>query len=120
MAEKTGGKYFLLPAPLLADTAEERNQWCHHRLYRVLQSLSSQADVAFVGIGEIGIGGPGHRDGFIKREEVIQLMDAGAVGETLGWAFNQSGEPIRTGIHERVTSMQRQRPSKKQWIGVAA
>jgi DNA-binding transcriptional regulator LsrR (DeoR family) len=120
MAEKTGGKYFLLPAPLLADTSEERSQWCHHRLYRVLQSLSSQADVAFVGIGEIGIGCPLHRDGFIKREEVVELMDAGAVGETLGWAFNQAGEPIRTGIHERVTSIQLRRPSKKPVIGFAA
>jgi DNA-binding transcriptional regulator LsrR (DeoR family) len=120
MAEKTGGAYFLLPAPLLADTSEERSQWCHHRLYRVLQSLSSQADVAFVGIGEIGVGCPLHRDGFIKREEVIELMDAGAVGETLGWAFDQSGEPVRTGIADRVTSIQLRRPSKKPVIGFAA
>jgi hypothetical protein len=79
MAEKTGGKYFLLPAPLLAHTSEERTQWCHHRLYRVLQSLSSQADVVFLGIGEIGIGCPLHRDGFIEEEEVAEIINAGAV-----------------------------------------
>ena len=30
-AEKIGAKCFLIPAPLLADSAEERKQWCHHR-----------------------------------------------------------------------------------------
>jgi DNA-binding transcriptional regulator LsrR (DeoR family) len=120
MAEKTGGKYFLLPAPLLADTPEERTQWCHHRLYRVLQSLSSQADVVFLGIGEIGTGCPLHRDGFIGREEITELIDAGAVGETLGWAFDQAGDPIRSGMHARVTSIHVRRPSKKPVIGFAA
>lgn len=47
-AEKTGGKCFLLPAPLLANSAQERDQWCHNRLYRVVESISSQADVSFV------------------------------------------------------------------------
>jgi len=120
MAEKTGGKYFLLPAPLLADTSEERSQWCHHRLYRVIQSLCSQADVVFLGIGEIGIGCPLHRDGFIKREEVVALTEAGAVGETSGWAFDQAGNPIRTSLNARVTSIQLRRPSKKPVIGFAA
>jgi DNA-binding transcriptional regulator LsrR (DeoR family) len=120
MAEKTGGKYFLLPAPLLADTSEERTQWCRHRLYRVLQSLSSQADVIFLGIGEIGIGCPLNRDGFIEQEEVAELIDAGAVGETLGWAFDQAGEPVLTGINDRVTSIHLRRPSKKPVIGFAA
>jgi DNA-binding transcriptional regulator LsrR (DeoR family) len=119
-AEKTSSKYFLLPSPFIADSAEERKQWCRHRLYRVVETLAAQADVAFVGIGEIGIGCPMHRDGFINEAVVNELMGAGAVGETLGWAFNRAGEPVYTSIHERVTSIQLRRPGKKPVIAFAA
>jgi DNA-binding transcriptional regulator LsrR (DeoR family) len=118
-AEKTSSKYFLLPSPFLADSAEERKQWCRHRLYRVVETLAGQADVSFVGIGEMSIGGPMHRDGFINEAVVNRLVEAGAVGEILGWAFNRAGEPVRTAIHERVTSIQMRRPPKKPVIAFA-
>jgi DNA-binding transcriptional regulator LsrR (DeoR family) len=119
-AEKTSSKYFLLPSPFLADSAEERKQWCRHRLYRVVETLAGQADVAFVGIGEMGIGCPMHRDGFINEAVVNELVEAGAAGETLGWTFNREGEPVHTSIHERVTSIQLRRPPKKPIIAFAA
>jgi DNA-binding transcriptional regulator LsrR (DeoR family) len=40
-AEKIGSKCFLIPAPLLADSPEERKQWCHHRLYKIVEELSN-------------------------------------------------------------------------------
>jgi DNA-binding transcriptional regulator LsrR (DeoR family) len=112
-AEKIGSKCFLLPAPLLADSAEERKQWCRHRLYKVVEELSSEADVAFVGIGDIREGCPLHRDGFITNEEVSELVSAGAVGDHLGWTYNEKGEPVRASVQERVTSIQLPRPSRK-------
>jgi DNA-binding transcriptional regulator LsrR (DeoR family) len=120
MAEKTGGQYFLLPAPLLADTPDERTLWCRHRLYRVLQSLALEADVVFLGIGEIGVGCPLHRDGFIKADEITELMKEGAIGETIGWVFDDAGNPIEGGMGARVTSIQLLRPSKRPVIGFAA
>jgi DNA-binding transcriptional regulator LsrR (DeoR family) len=118
-AEKIGSKCFLLPAPLLADSSEERKQWCRHRLYKVVEELSNEADVAFVGIGDMGIGCPMHRDGFITKEEVRELVKAGAVGDNLGWTFSQAGEPVPISIQERVTSIQLPRPSKKPVIAFA-
>jgi DNA-binding transcriptional regulator LsrR (DeoR family) len=112
-AEKTGGKSYLLPAPLLANSAEEREQWCQNRLYRVVESISSQADVSFVGIGEIGLGCPLQRDGFITKNEVIEANKAGVVGEIMAWAFNETGELVRSWLHDRVTSIRlRQSPEK--------
>jgi DNA-binding transcriptional regulator LsrR (DeoR family) len=89
-------------------------------LYRVVETLASQVDVAFVGIGEMGIGCPMHRDGFINEAVVNELIESGAIGETLGWAFDQTGKPVRTSIHERVTSIQLWRPPKKPVIAFAA
>jgi DNA-binding transcriptional regulator LsrR (DeoR family) len=88
-AEKTSSKFFLLPSPFLADSPEERRQWCRHRLYRAVETLAGQADVAFVGIGQMGIGCPMHREGFINEAVVNELVEVGAVGETLGWAFGR-------------------------------
>ena len=95
-AEKTSSKYFLLPSPFIADSAEERKQWCRHRLYRVVETLAGQADVAFVGIGEMGIGCPMHRDGFINDAVVKELLQAGRSRGDVGLGFR----PIRaTGAH---------------------
>jgi DNA-binding transcriptional regulator LsrR (DeoR family) len=118
-AEKLGSKCFLLPAPLLADSGDERKQWCRHRLYKVVEELSSKADVAFVGVGDIRDGCPLHRDGFITDEEVVDLMNAGAIGDHLGWTYDDRGELIHHSIHERVTSIQLPRPSRKPVIAFA-
>jgi len=118
-AEKIGSKCFLLPAPLLADSPEERKQWCRHRLYKVVEELANKADVAFVGIGDMRVGCPMHRDGFITKEEVRELVKVGAVGDNLGWTFGQTGQPVRLSIQERVTSIQLPRPSKKPVIAFA-
>ncbi len=118
-AEKIDAKCFLIPAPLLADSPEERKQWCHHRLYRIVEELSNQIDVAFVGIGDMGLGCPMHRDGFLTAEEVMELVKAGAVGDNLGWAFNEMGELVQSATQQRVTSIQLRRPPKKPVIAFA-
>jgi DNA-binding transcriptional regulator LsrR (DeoR family) len=120
VAEKTGSKYFLLPAPMFADSPEERRQWCHHRLYRVVESLSAQADVAFVGVGEIGPGCPIQRDGFVTKQEVVELQQCGAVGEMLGWAFDLSGQLVKASTHFRVTSVPLRSPPSRPVIAFAA
>src|SRR3984893_11661985 len=118
-AEKIGAKCFLIPAPLLADSAEERKQWCHHRLYRIVEELSNQIDVAFVGIGDMGLGCPMHRDGFLTADEVMELVKAGAGGVNCGWAFNETGKLVRASTQQRVTSIQLRRPPKKPVIAFA-
>ena len=112
-AEKIGAKCFLIPAPLLADSEEERKQWCNHRLYRIVEDLSNKVDVAFVGIGDIRPGCPLHRDGFLTGEEVEELAKAGAVGDYLGWAFDQDGARVRASTQQRVTSIKLNRQVKR-------
>ena len=118
-AEKIGAKCFLLPAPLLADSPQERAHWRRHHLYKVVEELAMQADAAFVGIGDMRIGGPMHRDGFITEAEMVELIEAGAVGDNLGWAFGRQGDPVRTASQQRVTSVQLPRPYEKPVIALA-
>lgn len=119
ISEKTGGKHFLLPAPLIADNEAERAQWCNHRLYRIVETLSGQADVAFVGIGDIGPKCPLHVDGFITAAEVDELMSRGAVAEMLGLPIDDEGKRVESPTGRRVTSLQLDAPPKRPTIGFA-
>jgi DNA-binding transcriptional regulator LsrR (DeoR family) len=119
ISEKTGGKYFLLPAPLIADSEAERAQWCNHRLYRIVESLSGEADVAFVGIGNIGPQCPLHEDGFITSDEVAELMQVGAVAELHGLPISADGLRIESPTERRVTSIRPVSPPKRPTIGFA-
>lgn len=117
ISEKTGGKHFLLPAPLIADSEAEREQWCNHRLYRIVEGLSARADVAFVGIGDIGPECPLHVDGFITAAEVQELTGRGAIAEMLGLPINAEGERVESPTGRRVTSVPLDAPPKRPTIG---
>jgi DNA-binding transcriptional regulator LsrR (DeoR family) len=120
MAEKTGSRYYLLPAPLLVSSKEERIRWCEHRLYRTVAGLAARANVTFIGIGQVGPNCPLQRDGFMSQREVERLLKAGAVGESSGWMWDRNGELIDLpGYHEKLTSIPPQRHSKNPVIAFA-
>jgi DNA-binding transcriptional regulator LsrR (DeoR family) len=119
MSERTGSKHFMLPAPLFADNEAERDQWCNHRLYRIVETLSSQADVAFVGVGTIGPRCPLHEDGFITTAEVEELTGLGAVGELLGSPIDAEGRRVESSTETRVTSIRLDSPPSRLTIGFA-
>jgi DNA-binding transcriptional regulator LsrR (DeoR family) len=108
MAEKTGSRYYLLPAPLLVASKEERSRWCENRLYRTVASTASRANVTFVGIGQVGPNCPLQRDGSMSPREVKSLVRAGAAGESSGWMWDVDGELIDLpNYHEKLTSITR-------------
>ncbi|BCL86300.1 sugar-binding transcriptional regulator [Ralstonia pseudosolanacearum] len=119
ISEKTGGKHFLLPAPLFADSDAERAQWCNHRLYRIVESLSAEADVAFVGIGNIAPQCPLFEDGFITAEELDELISLGAVAEMLGIPIDAHGQRVTASTSARVTSVPLHAPPERPTIAIA-
>ena len=119
ISEKTGGKHFLLPAPLIADSEAERAQWCNHRLYRIVESLSSEADVAFIGIGNIGEHCPLYEDGFLTADEVRELVAGGAVAEMLGLPIDAAGRSVDSPTGRRMTSVRLSSPPLRPTIGFA-
>jgi DNA-binding transcriptional regulator LsrR (DeoR family) len=119
ISEKTGGKHFLLPAPLFADSEAERAQWCNHRLYRIVEALSAKADVAFVGIGNIGPDCPLYQDGFISDAELIDMVKRGAVAEMLGLPIDAHGRRIDVPVGRRATSLRLDSPPKRPTIAFA-
>jgi DNA-binding transcriptional regulator LsrR (DeoR family) len=60
-----------------------------------------------------------HVDGFVSREELLEMMRLGAVGELTGWAFDAHGSIISGGTNDRLTSIPLQVPAEALTIGAA-
>ena len=73
-------------------------------MVRPTLELAARADVTFVGIGELGQDAPLCVDGFVTSEEMRELVEAGAVGEIVGWIFDAEGKLIEGKINDRAAS----------------
>jgi len=119
LAEKTSGKYFILPAPLFADNQEDREVWCNHRIYKLINEQTALADVTFIGIGPISFQCPLYTGGFITAEDVQRLMDAGAVAEINGHFIDNLGDRLPDMLDSRCTSIPLQRSPARQLTAFA-
>ncbi len=104
MADAVKARHFPMPLPVLVTSSEEREMLHSQQLVRSTLEISSQSDVTFVGIGELGIDGPLCVDGFLEKDEMMELMRNGAVGEICGWIFDGDGKLLDNPINERVAS----------------
>jgi DNA-binding transcriptional regulator LsrR (DeoR family) len=73
-------------------------------MIRETHALAAQANITFVGIGDLGLDAPLVMDGFISANELKQLQRAGAVGEIVGWAFDAQGKFMDGLTNDRVAS----------------
>lgn len=105
LADKTGGERFLLPAPVVAGTVEEKHALLGQRLFQAIAEVAKEAEAGFIGIGRIDRQATLFQDHFISEAELRELLDLEAVGELLGWPMNQAGELIDCSITRRVTSL---------------
>lgn len=119
MAEKMQGKYFFIPAPLYADTPQDKAMWVQHQVYQRVAQRALLADVAFVGIGEVMPGCPLNAEGFITDAQVNALNARGVAGEMLGHFFNQQGERVFGETDELLTSVLLESQTQRNIIGFA-
>jgi DNA-binding transcriptional regulator LsrR (DeoR family) len=104
IAEAVNTRSFPMPLPVFASSAEEREMLIGQPMIRETHALAAQADVTFVGIGDLGPEAPLFVDGFLSAGELKQLQKAGAVGEIVGWSFDAQGRLIEGLTNERVAS----------------
>lgn len=104
MADRIKARSFPMPVPVLASSPEERAMLLSQPMIQPTLELAAQANVTFVGIGDLGPQAPIFVDGFISKAELAALQKAGAVGEIVGWAFDQQGRLVDGRINDRVAS----------------
>lgn len=104
MADVVKAPHFPMTLPVIATSAEERNLLHSQAMIRSTLALAAKADIAFVGIGDLGANAPLYEDGFVTRAELAALQQAGAVGEIMGWTFDKEGRLIDGLTNARVAS----------------
>ena len=104
IANVVRARSFPLPLPVIAASPEERALLHQQATIRSTLNLAAQADVTFVGVGDLGPEAPLIVDGFITPEEQRALQKVGAVGEIVGWAFDKGGRLIDGLTNDRVSS----------------
>ena len=120
LAECTGAECFPIPTPVVASSIEERRLLQTQRSFTMVRDLARQAVAAFVGIGSIGWQSPMHRDHFVTDEEVMELIEHGAVGEIAGWAYNNAGRLIQCSVNDRNAALPLGELGTARMIGVSS
>lgn len=91
MADAVKARHFPMPLPVFVSSSEERKLLHQQAMIRSTLTLAAEADVTFVGIGELGPTAPLRLDGFLDEGEIADLEAAGAAGEICGWVFDGAG-----------------------------
>jgi DNA-binding transcriptional regulator LsrR (DeoR family) len=104
MSDTVNVRSFPMPLPVIATTPGEREMLHAQAMMRPTLDLAKKAEVTFVGIGELTDDAPLFVDGFITVAELKALQVAGAVGEIVGWSFDENGKLIAGLTNERVAS----------------
>jgi DNA-binding transcriptional regulator LsrR (DeoR family) len=104
LADVVSARLFPMPLPVIASSAAERELLHRQPIIHTTLMMAAEANVALVGIGDLGAEAPLFVDGFITAVELTALQNAGAVGEIVGWAFGRDGHLIEGLTNERVAS----------------
>jgi DNA-binding transcriptional regulator LsrR (DeoR family) len=97
----------------------ERDQMLRIDPIARVRAVAAKADLRLIGIGQMDQGAQVFVDGFVSREELLEIMRLGAVGELTGWAFDAQGRIVEGGTNRRLTSIPPQVPAKAMTIGAA-
>lgn len=119
LADLTEARHYPMPLPVLASSPAEREQLLRLEAVQKVRALAATADVTLVGVGQIDSGAQLHVDGFISRDELLELMRLGAIGEVSGWAFDAQGKILDGGTNRTLMSVPHEVPASRIKVGVA-
>jgi DNA-binding transcriptional regulator LsrR (DeoR family) len=119
LADLTKARHYPVPLPFLMSSEHERDQMLRIDPIAKVRAMAARASLRLVGIGQMDQHAQIHVDGFVTREELLEMMRLGAIGELIGWAFDAEGRIIKGGTNARLTSIPPQVPAEALTIGIA-
>ena len=119
IADAVKAPHYPMPLPVIASTIHEKALFLAQKSVISVVDLARQADVTFVGVGQMGDSAPLVQDGFVNAAEMRALVKAGAVGEIVGWAFDARGNLIEGLTNDRVASVALDQPATRLVVAVA-
>jgi len=119
IADQVKAPHYPMPLPVIASTVHEKALFLSQKSVMSVVDLARQADITFVGVGQMGDSAPLVQDGFVNAAEMRALVKAGAVGEIVGWAFDGKGALIDGLTNDRVASVPLDQPATRLVVAVA-
>ncbi|WP_338821900.1 sugar-binding transcriptional regulator [Bradyrhizobium septentrionale] len=119
LADRTGARHYPMPLPFLMSSEDERNRMVRIDPIARVRAVAAKADLRLIGIGQMDQKAQVHVDGFVTREELLEMMRLGAIGELTGWAYDAKGRLIKGGTNKRLTSIPPQIPAEQTTIAAA-
>ncbi|MCL4250338.1 MAG: sugar-binding transcriptional regulator [Anaerolineae bacterium] len=108
-AQKLGGQFRVLTAPMLVENATVAKSLLSNRTVAEALELASKADIALVGIGSTNLQVSSVlRAGYVNQEYVEMLRAQGAVGDVCGLYYDQAGNFLDIEAHHRRIGISRE------------
>ena len=108
LAALTGARAVFLPAPFLADSAEDAALIRRQRLVREALDVARAADHMVISVGECTADALLQSSGILTPDEAAGLIAAGAVADTTGKFFAADGSLAATDLNLRAPSIELQ------------
>lgn len=105
MADAVKAPHFPMPLPVIVSSREERYLMHRQPLMETAIGLAERSNVTFIGIGEMALKAPLVLDGFLRPDEMEDILKAGAAGEICGWIFGADGKLLDHPVNRRVASL---------------
>ncbi len=94
----------LIPAPLLMGSAELVELMLQEESVRRIRQMSRAAKMTVVGIGSMDANATIIQNGILTKADFLLLEMQGAVGDLLSHFIDQDGNPIQSGVEQRLVS----------------
>jgi len=119
LADLTKARHYPVPLPVFLASDTERQQVLKIAPVSRVRALAEKADLRLVGVGQIDQNAQVYVDGFVTRDELLEMLRLGAVGEVTAWAINAEGEVISGGMNKRLSSVPLPIPAKNLTVAAA-
>ena len=119
LADLTKARHYPVPLPVFLASDAERQQVLKIAPVSRVRALAEKADLRLVGIGQIDQNAQVYVDGFVTRDELLEMLRLGAVAEVTAWAIDAEGQIINGGMNKRLSSVPLPIPAKNLTVAAA-
>lgn len=95
-------KCLYLYSPAIVSCPETRRYLMREPAIKRVFEAMNRVNKAFLGIGDVSEECSLFKAGFLNAEQLIELVQRGAIGDVVGRFFNIEGEPIRWDVDDRI------------------
>ena len=105
LAARTGGEGHFLPVPFIADSERDRAVLLSQRSVVTAMALAKAADLYLLSLGEMSESAILRQQNMISAADLAELLEAGAVCDTLGRFFDAAGQPVEHNLSRRCVAV---------------